>query len=64
MRNVVRIAWVVMVLLTAPGIARAMDGIPHNGDNAVTPEPSSVLLLGTGIAMGGFAWLRSRRKKP
>ena len=44
------------------GAARAMDGINQNG-GADAPEPSTVVLMGIGLAAGGFVAWRSRRTK-
>ncbi len=37
-----------------------MEGVPGPGGSA--PEPASILLVGIGIAAGGYAVYRSRRK--
>ena len=57
-------AWLccLLVLIVWGGAARAMDGITQNGGDDA-PEPSTMVLVGVGLAAGGFAAWRSRRTK-
>ena len=45
------------------GAALAMDGVIQPGEDADTPEPATVVLVGIGLAAGGFAVWRSRRRQ-
>lgn len=49
------------LLLALSMTAFAMSGVPGPGGS--TPEPSTFLLVGIGLAAGGYAVYRGRRRK-
>ena len=50
-----------VLLVVAAGAARAMDGVTQGGGD--TPEPSSMVMVGIGVAAGGYAVYRNRRAR-
>jgi len=50
-----------VLLFVAARAGRAMDGVGQNGGNA--PEPASIVMVGIGLAAGGYAVHRNRRAR-